>query len=1112
MSSLEIYKASAGSGKTFLIVREYLKMVFQRPAAYRNILAVTFTNKATAEMKDRILKDLSSLAAGQPSGHLEFLKEEFLLGEPEIRSKAETILKLILHDYSRFSVSTIDSFFQRVIRAFSREMRLNGSYRTELDAQLVLEEAVDRLFLEIDTNEGLKNWMLEYADENLKEGRSWNFREDLTGRGQELFKEEFKLFSDSLLNKLADKSYLNNYSREIRLVLDNYGHKMIELGRQGLGMIEARGLTTESFKYGKSSFANHFNKLVQGNFELPGSRTLDACNNLDLWYKSSDTSDLKERISTVYNSGLNNLLNESIGLMRTEGIMANTAKAILANLFSFGLLTDIALKIKEVSKEKNIVLLNDSTQILRKVIAGTDSPFVYEKMGSIYRNFMLDEFQDTSRLQWKNFKPLIDNSLSEGNRNIIVGDVKQSIYRWRNGDWNLLATQIEKDLSPFGASVISLDTNWRSTKKVIDFNNILFRESSRLLNSDFESALTTSGHTFDELPGMKGIIEKAYSDHYQKVSAKSPVDGYVCVQFIEADESRSKGEYRELAIKQLISRIEEVQKNGVRPGDIAILVRGKSEGSMIAKALLSRKTQNAATSFCYDVISNDSLIIGQSPVIRFILNFFTLFTGPDNSIVKADLIYGYYNYLNPLIHGVPNPTADLYHAWFTVNRDVPDLFKPWFKTSGNNSFYPSLLSLPLFELASRIAQHFGLNKIKGELVYLEAFLDLVLQYGRDEAGGISGFVDWWETTGCNKTITLSEGQNAISILTIHKSKGLEFHTVFVPFCDWEIVPPGNKAPYLWCQPGRTPFDKLDLVLVKYGTGLQQTLFSEAYFKEMLYSSVDNLNLLYVALTRAVNSLFVFCPYAPKLNTPYKCVSSLIQGVMENFNTLDSIDREKYIDTRDFWNPENKVFEFGELKKVLYSVKGQVSENKELDGLILAAKGDRLKLRLHSDRYFDLYDIGKSERIGHGKLMHELFERIATRNDVPLSLKRMVSEGKIDTKTAQEYELLIYRILEKEPFRSWFSSEWKVLNERDILRGNEKKHRPDRVMIKGRELVVVDYKTGAKSDSHLVQVRGYLNDFSKMGFLSPKGFIWYLSDNELVELFPDCEYKCDQKRD
>jgi len=215
--------------------------------------------------------------------------------------------------------------------------------------------------------------------------------------------------------------------------------------------------------------------------------------------------------------------------------------------------------------------------------------------------------------------------------------------------------------------------------------------------------------------------------------------------------------------------------------------------------------------------------------------------------------------------------------------------------------------------------------------------------------------------------------------------------------------------------------------------------------------------------------------------------------------LDTVDREKYIDITEFYNPENKVLEIGTVKKVLYSAQTPVSDNRELNGLILSGKGDRLKLRIHSDSYFDLYDTQKSERISHGKLLHELFEKIATVVDVLPSLKRMVSEGKIDTKTSEEYLHIIADLLSEEPFKSWFSGEWKVLNERDILRGDEKRHRPDRVMIKNDKLVVVDYKTGSKSDKDFVQVRGYLKDFSKMGYLLPKGYLWYISNNEIVEV-------------
>ena len=1099
MPSLEIYKASAGSGKTFRIVREYLRMVFQRPSSYRNILAVTFTNKATAEMKDRILNDLASLASGKSSGHLEYLKTEFRQSEEEIRTKASKILKLILHDYSRFSVTTIDSFFQRVIKAFSREMRLNSSYRTELDVQLVLEEAVDRLFMEIDSNEGLRTWMLEYAAENLKDGKNWNFREDLTSRGKELFKEEFKQFSEPLLQKLQDKGFLTRYSHQLRKLSDDYKQKLIGIGNQGLALIAANGLTIEKFKHGRNSFANYFNKLSAGDLKLPGIRTTEACNNLESWYKAADSDTLKQQIQKVYTSGLNNLLCTSLEIMNTEGILANTADAILTNLFSFGLLTDIALKVQEVSKEKNIVLLNESAQLLSKVILGSDSPFVYEKMGSVFRTFMLDEFQDTSRLQWNNFKPLVENSLSEGNRNIIVGDVKQSIYRWRNGDWNLLATEVEKDLAAFGSSVVSLDTNWRSAKNVVDFNNSLFRESSRLLNSDFESAVSSSGHSFKEFPAMKGIIEQAYSDHYQKYSGKVQQDGYVRVQFIESDDTRKRGEFRDLAVKELIVQVELAQDRGVRPGDIAILVRDKRDGSMVAKALLEKKYASPDTTYCYDVISNDTLVIGQSPVVKFILNLFTLVSKGPNDIVKADLIYSYFNYLHPLITGTYQEVkSGQLHSWFNNTTEVPELFKPWLKGS-EDGIDQSYLSLPLFELTCRIASDFELHRIIGELVYLEAFMDLVLQYGRDEAGGIAGFMNWWETTGSNKTITLSEGRNAISIYTIHKAKGLEFHTVLVPFCDWEIAPNSNKVQYLWCHPDIPPFDQMDLVLVKYGSALQQSLFSGAYFRELLYSSVDNLNLLYVALTRAVNSIIVFCPYSSNLSTPNKSISSLMQAVIENLPLLDSIDRTKYINLNELWNPETRIFELGELKKVIYSAQSDLSNNKLMDNFILTGTGERLKLKIRKETYLDLYDSLKSEKVSHGNLMHELFEKIDKIDNVQSSISRVLFEGKIDTPTAREYEKLIILVLEKEPFKSWFSGDWRVLNERDILRGKEQRHRPDRVMIRGDELVVVDYKTGIRSDSHGVQVRGYLRDFMKMGYVNPKGYLWYLSENELVEV-------------
>ena len=1097
---LEIYKASAGSGKTFLIVREYLKIVFRRPAAYKNILAVTFTNKATAEMKDRILKDLWKLSSGKPSAHLDYLQKEFSKSETVIRSEAAKILKLILHDYSRFSISTIDSLFQRLIRTFSREMRLNPAYRTEIETQQILEEAVDRLFMEIDENEALRTWMLNYTKENLQEGRSWNLTGDLIVRGAELFREEFKLFSEPLLKKLADKNYLSNYSQALKEIADQYESKLKEIGREALELMLRYDVAADQFKYGKGSFANHFRKLAEGDFALPGKRAKEACGNKEVWSSNKDSGDLKIRISEVYDAGLNELLVSSIEIMNTEGARANSARAILSNLFSFGLLTDIALKVQEISRERNIVILSDSTQILRKVISGNDSPFVYEKMGSVYRHFMLDEFQDTSRMQWYNLKPLIENSLSEGYKNIVVGDVKQSIYRWRNGDWNLLANQVEKDLSHFGATVTPLETNYRSSKIIVGFNNIVFRQTSRLIREDFETALNSSGNFVEGSPAMKGMIEKVYVDQYQQFSEKASMNGYTRVEFLDVESNRKKGEFREAAINEMIRQIEAVQDKNVPPGKIAILVRSKNDGALVARALLDKKSAQTNSHYCYDVISNDSLIIGQSPVVGFILNFFNHFVNPDTDIVKADLIYTYYNYLAPKTNGKAKAgDAENLHSQFAIHKHVPVLFAPWFGSGEAGTLDEGLLSLPLFTLVTRIVNSFGLDKIEGELVYLQAFLDLVLQYSKDEAGGVSGFLDWWRLSGKEKTITLPEGQDAVTILTVHKAKGLEFHTVFVPFCDWEIVPQGNKAPYLWCQPNEQPFSLMDLVLVRYGKELQHSIFSEAYFTEMLYSSVDNLNLLYVAFTRAIDSLIVYCPYAPNLNHPYKSVSSLLQGVFENPPLLDSIERTKYIDIPAYWKPDSRVFEYGILSNFTDKDSKNSSLKKELSSFRLEGGDKRMKLRIHSEGYFDLYKNDITARVGYGRLLHELFENITTIPDVKQALMKMVSEGKLDSRTADEYQHLIYQMLAPEPYNSWFSGNWKVLNERDILRGGEKRHRPDRIMMRENEVVVLDYKTGSKSELHHSQIKGYLIDIEQMGYKNLKGYLWYLNENELIEV-------------
>ncbi|MCL4484109.1 MAG: UvrD-helicase domain-containing protein [Bacteroidetes bacterium] len=1127
-NGLNIFKASAGSGKTFRLVGEYLKMLFARPMSYKNILAVTFTNKATAEMKERILSELANLSKGDKSKYLEFLQEYG--SEPIIRQKATRILKLILHDYSRFSVMTIDSFFQKVIRSFAREIRLNASFKTEIDNRQALEDAVDLLFQEIDSNELLMGWMVQFLEENLEEGRSWDFKKELLKYGKEVEKEAFKVHGDEFLEMLAGKEQLTSYVSGMKKVLLDAEIRLKKMGQEGLDLIAHAGMSYDQLKNGKSSFANHFNKLVNGKFEPPTQTTLDARDNLESWSKKTDSPQVKAQIENLYRLGLNRNLVESIDALLEEIPRINSAQAIIKNIYPFGLLGNIALKIKEVLKENNTVLLSDSGQLIGKIIEGNDTPFIYEKVGTIYHHFMLDEFQDTSRQQWTNFRPLIENALASGNSSLVVGDVKQSIYRWRNGDWNLLANQLASDLAHQTVSTHTLDTNWRSQKNIVDFNNRLFWSASGYLNNWFES------ETKDQaLAELNGVIAQAYADQYEKSSLTGKPEGYVKISFVDTENSRNKNDFREKALALLVEQIETVQQSGVKAEEITILVRENAEAERVAKALWGRKKTDAQPGCSYDVITSDTLKIGTSPVVRFVVNFFRIFAGKDPRMIRAEILYGYYRILQPLMGADGKEQPIELHDLFDAGSPLPELFEKWLDTESRSEFHTGLLALPLYELAVTIADHFRLGTITGEKVYLQAFLDMVLEYGREASGGIAGFLEWWEASGSNKTLNLPTVRNFIRISSIHQSKGLEYHTVFVPFCNWEIALNSHKVPYIWLVPESEPFNQLKMVLLKCDSSLKNSIFSQDYYREMLFSIMDNLNLLYVAMTRAINNLLVIMPYKEGIKQ-VGTVAELMQDLLESPVLLDSIDQEKYLDFGKNWDPVNKIYELGSLMSspsprlplslslplpvspsprplvpssprplvppspcLPLSPSPPPSFSPQNDPLILNSNSNRLEIRLHSKDYFQLTGNLRTERINKGTMMHQLFEKIRTRVDVGPAVHNMVTAGQLTSPEGKELFEKIDALLQVAPFSEWFGGRWRVLNERDILRPGETKHRPDRVLLKDNSAVVIDYKTGEKSDKDIRQMKGYLGDLQKMGYHSCEGNIWYLQKNEVVKV-------------
>ncbi|MGB0976509.1 MAG: UvrD-helicase domain-containing protein [Prolixibacteraceae bacterium] len=1122
MSFFKIYKASAGSGKTYSITREYLLLILKDPQRYSNILAVTFTNKATSEMKNRILQELSIIAKGEKSDHIGAICEE--TGKPEayVRKVAHSILSKILKDYSRFSVSTIDSFFQKVIRSFSREVQLHAAYNPELDHQQILSEAVDRLFMELDHNIALKQWLLEYADDRIEQGKKWNFRQELESKGSLIFQEDFKNFGPEIITKLQDREFLKAYIQNLKEVMDSYEHKLTDLATEATNSIKNSTVTAKDFKYGASGVVGTFYKIVdkeQYHFEA-GVRTLKAVDDASEWYTAKQRNGVKAEIDALFSDVLNENLKEVLRIMEEESPIYFTAKLILPQLRGIGVMMDIAKHVSDISKEKNLLLLSDSSQLLLSVIEDDSSPFVFEKMGETYKHFMLDEFQDTSKLQWQNFYPLINNALAEGNFSMVVGDVKQSIYRWRNSDWQLLAKKVPYDLKHYSPEDVTLGSNWRSTKNVITFNNTMFHYGSALVQDDFNSDIQNKNIAEETKQELQNLIAEAYQDQFQAYSNTKDIDGLVEIDFIEQGDE----DVKKLSMDQMISQIEYYRGLGYKYGDMAILVRKVSEGNLIANTLMDHALQTNNPDL--KVVSNDSLYIANALTVQFVLHVLRYLIEP-NTLDLASLRGIFIRYIFPALDeftqnkirtnsedgqmtlmleptsGFPQTEDEIF------NQQEPFSFL-FFDQFFSDESVQSLKFRPLYEIVELIINHFHLEKISNEWAYLQSLLDSILDYIRVESADIASFMEWWDQKGCYKTLVLSEDIDAIKIYTVHKSKGLEFKVVMIPFCNWDLYPSTFLPNTLWCHTDTAPFSMLSTIPVQYSGNMSKSLFAPQYYQEKIMGAIDNLNLLYVALTRAEEALWLGIPQPKKKSKTLKSVSDVIGVLVDQMPAMDSEDKEKYVDFSDHYDSEQRHFAFGRLleqkeEEVAKEIKPQKgfpsAESIKLPTIHIGNYIDKVAIRKNSELFFEIDPSERSQKINYGTMVHKILEKSSNLKEMKNHIRGLYFEGALTQKEKEELENVLKETLELDDVRSWFDGTYQVINERQIVRsGKQGNHRPDRIMISGRDAIVVDYKTGdADVKSHQRQVKGYMHDLESMGFNNVKGYIWYVMEKKVVEI-------------
>ncbi|HDP55223.1 MAG TPA: hypothetical protein ENN24_06045 [Bacteroidetes bacterium] len=1076
MSQLVVYRASAGSGKTYRLAVEYIKQVLKNPEGYKNILAVTFTNKATNEMKSRILNELFNLAKGNATGMLKTISEETALKAEIITERAKKALTLILHDYSRFSISTIDSFVQRVIQALLWEIGVQGGVNIEIDNTPVLELAADNLLDSASLSNELLQWLSQMGQSLLDEGKSWDVRTTLIELGKQLFSEKFRLMSKADIAKITDKQLVGSLKDELLQIISNIAEKISQEAKHVFNELDNQQLTVDNFSYGKNGVMGFFNSCLEvssNTKKLPETqkprvdKALNSPSGED-WVTKVVLKDenLFKPIQTLVTNVLHPSLKRIVELIESNRIQFNTAKLVLQNLENLALIGDLWNKIRELSREEGFLLLSDSGHLLREFVKDTDAPFIYEKVGTRYDTYMIDEFQDTSEVQWHNFKPLIENSLSQDFFSMIVGDVKQSIYRWRNGNWSILANEVQKDFQQFGIRSESLTQNWRSLPKVVQFNNSFFESAKQIATNQISNKLKDSPKSI--VDDYCTQIKNAYSDTKQIPSKTNEGgDGYVEVCFFEKS---NNSECDAILAKELIAQILELNKR-FSLNQMAILVRTKSEGQRIANMLVvhNQTSTNCAIAF----VSQEGLKLTASHLVRFTISALMLVQDSKNQ-VNVRLFAKELASLSPLKQ-MP------WHSYFTPEAVANDI-----------KWLSKLNTRPLQEVFEAIVLKYNLQSNKGELAYLAELHEHIATLASRGHGDVNRFLEWWDKNREKLSLSVPESTNALSIVTIHKSKGLEFPVVFMPYANWAFRQP-SKQPVIWVGTTHEPFNTLPKYPIRLSKVTYQSHFANDAAEEEMKELVDNLNLLYVAFTRAQNELYIFVPQTKKeIEGDYEIdsVSKLIQSATQNMPLAQNVV-----------NPDDKLKRFSMGSKNSQLQNSSSNEANQNYWLIksypVGQSLSSLRLKIEAKDFFSKTTKPVLKALNHGKVMHEIFASINTINDIPNAVKKANVDGLIELDKVGPIVQLAKERLSKMPFAEWFSGSWEVKNEQSIITPQGFTYRPDRVMIRNNQAVVIDFKFGEEKKEHFKQINRYKTLLLDMKHTKVDAYIWYVDADKLV---------------
>lgn len=1054
MKRAKILSASAGSGKTYQLALKYMCDIIERPECYRNILAVTFTNKATEEMKSRILKEIHILASGKKSNYIGNISKALGISEEAIRRQALKARTRILHDFSRFSVLTIDRFFQRILRAFIKELGLDLNYNLELDATQLLKRSADALVESIKTDQDVRRWLLSFAEERIIEGTRWDMRDDLSTLGEQLFKES----GAKRMNLSLSKEDISNAVN----VLDDISKRKVEyikgLGKQALSVMEEYGVAPDGFKGKSTSFVHCFARYASGELQPVSDKMRSACENRNVWYNPKDASGgivtATERLIPI----LQDIVVSVDDAIRSRA----TAKIIKSGYRSFALLADLQKKLKGICENENTMILSKTKDILSEFITDNNAPFIYEKVGNRYDHYMIDEFQDTSVREWYNLLPLLKEALDSNEEAsvFIVGDIKQSIYRWRGGDWRLLNSVAIDDLGHENTELIPLKENYRSLENIVIFNNKLIEKVVALdnerINSIVSKALRAGKISASAHASLYDILKRAYADHEQMPVSDDTDKGYVEVCAYNAKYGASP----------FIEAIESAISRGYKYRDILILVRKGSEAELVADMLFEYKERKFSSvgEVGFNILLPDKLTLESCDIVEFVIALLRLAVNQHNDVER-----GVYNRF--LSHAVDRPFGDREYELF--NRII------------------HLSPMEAFEL---IVAEFKLYERKQSIAFLQALHEQIISFTTSRMADIHHYLAWWDERGKMESIKVEMTDDTIEVTTVHKAKGLERAVVIVPNARFGLEPSPNLSPTVWSD---TAGSKIGNFPVMYGKNMEESTYSEDYYTERVMSHVDGINILYVAITRASRELYMYIPTDEKCGVPrenFPTTTPLILNVLPDICSAPEryMDGEVVVcDKYRYGKPTTHVGKHDKDDDTEYVLLDDYVTNEPM-----------VQIHYPSSRFIEegINHIGSSLKTGI--LMHKVFEGARDESNLRQAIRSMNQNCVIDANEAITLQQKVDEALNNPKVKEWFNSDWDdVRVETDIAFNNKMSRRPDRVMIKGDRVVVVDYKFGRHhSDKHNNQVRLYMSLLAKMGcYKSIEGYVWYVMLGDVIDV-------------